>query len=110
MLANGKKPTPTRQVDTGASAAGEPEQTQGTPDPASLLNTQQDQTSSPTPPRTKEKVLADIDKLENERSRWKKYSRGKSPITKLRADQLALEAAQSSFARIAGQSLFNFLR
>jgi len=31
-------------------------------------------------------------------------------ITKLRADQLALEAAQSSFARIAGQSLFNFLR
>lgn len=31
-------------------------------------------------------------------------------ITKLRADQLALEAAQSSFARIAGQSLFDFLR
>ena len=31
-------------------------------------------------------------------------------ITKLRADQLALEAAQSSFARIASQSLFNFLR
>ena len=31
-------------------------------------------------------------------------------ITKLRADQLALEAAQSSFARIARQSLFDFLR
>ena len=31
-------------------------------------------------------------------------------ITKLRADQLALEAAQSSFARITGRSLFDFLR